>query len=100
MSHSIAFIVFAAREGAVARQRAALEEIEQESSETAYAIAAIRLLMLTGCRQSEIQKLRWEHADLDAGELRLTRISHDRAGMSCWVDCGGFLVGMVAPSGR
>lgn len=27
----------------------------------AYAIAAIRLLMLTGCRLSEIQKLRWEH---------------------------------------
>ena len=31
----------------------------------------IRLLMLTGCRLSEIQKLRWEHVDLDAGELRL-----------------------------
>ncbi len=27
--------------------------------------------MLTGCRLSKIQKLRWEHVDLDAGELRL-----------------------------
>ena len=27
--------------------------------------------MLTGCRLSEIQKLRWEHVDLEAGELRL-----------------------------
>ena len=27
--------------------------------------------MLTGCRLSGIQKLRWEHVDLDAGELRL-----------------------------
>jgi integrase len=27
--------------------------------------------MLTGCRLSEIQKLRWEHVDLQAGELNL-----------------------------
>ena len=27
--------------------------------------------MLTGCRLSEIQKLRWEHVDLEMGELRL-----------------------------
>ena len=53
------------------RLGAALKEIEQERSETASAIAAIRLLMLTGCRLSEIQKLRWEHVDLKAGELRL-----------------------------
>ena len=53
------------------RLGAALNEIEQEGSETASAITAIRLLMLTGCRLSEIQKLRWEHVDLDAGELRL-----------------------------
>ena len=48
-----------------------LKEIERDGSETPSAIAAIRLLMLTGCRLSEIQKLRWEHVDLDAGELRL-----------------------------
>ena len=53
------------------RLGAALREIEQEGSETGSAIAAIRLLMLTGCRLSEIQRLRWEHVDLEAGELRL-----------------------------
>ena len=31
----------------------------------------LALLMLTGCRLSEIQKLRWQHVDLGAGELRL-----------------------------
>ncbi len=49
----------------------ALKEIEQDGSETPVAIAAVRLLMLTGCRLSEIQKLRWEHVDPEAGELRL-----------------------------
>ena len=50
---------------------AALKEIGQDGSETAAAVAAVRLLMLTGCRLSEIQKLRWEHVDLETGELRL-----------------------------
>ena len=49
----------------------ALKAIEVDGSETASAIAAVRLLMLTGCRLSEIQKLRWEHVDLGASELRL-----------------------------
>ena len=48
-----------------------LDEIIEDGSETRSAVTAIRLLMLTGCRLSEIQKLRWEHVDLEAGELRL-----------------------------
>ena len=35
------------------------------------AVAAIRLLLLTGCRRSEVLRLRWEHVDLGAGELHL-----------------------------
>ena len=35
------------------------------------AVAAIRLLMLTGCRSSEILNLRWDDVDRTAGELRL-----------------------------
>ena len=53
------------------RLGATLKEIEQDDSETPSAVAAVRLLMLTGCRLSEIQTLRWEHVDLEAGELRL-----------------------------
>ena len=35
------------------------------------AAAALRLLMLTGCRRNEILTLRWEHVDLEHNELRL-----------------------------
>ena len=48
-----------------------LDETLRDGSETGSAVVAIRLLMLTGCRLSEIQKLRWEHVDLEVGELRL-----------------------------
>ena len=48
-----------------------LDEILQDGSETRSAVAAIRLLMLTGCRLMEIQKLRWENVDLEASELHL-----------------------------
>ena len=34
-------------------------------------ITAIRLLMLTGCRKSEILTLHWDNVDRTAGELRL-----------------------------
>ena len=44
---------------------------QRDGSETRSAVAAIRLLMLTGCRLSEIQKLRCEYVDVEAGELRL-----------------------------
>ena len=48
------------------RLGAVLDEILETGSESRSAVVAIRLLMLTGCRLSEIQKLRWEHVDLDA----------------------------------
>ena len=48
-----------------------LDEILNDGSETRSAVVAFRLLMLTGCRLSEIQKLKWEHVDLEAGELHL-----------------------------
>lgn len=54
-----------------ARLGSILDQIEHEGSESRSAVAAIRLLMLTGCRRSEIQTLRWENVDLDAGELHL-----------------------------
>ena len=48
-----------------------LGEVEAEGKVHPSAVAAFRLLMLTGCRKSEILTLRWEDVDLDAGELRL-----------------------------
>jgi len=48
-----------------------LDEVQAEGKISANAVAAIRLLMLTGCRRGEIMKLRWEDVDLEAGELRL-----------------------------
>ena len=49
----------------------ALDAAESDGSEGKYACTAFRLLLLTGCRLSEIQKLRWDHVHLDEGELRL-----------------------------
>ena len=53
------------------RLGAALRDAEREGFASPAAIAAIRLLMLTGCRSGEILSLRWEYVDLDMGELRL-----------------------------
>jgi len=48
-----------------------LDEVEAEGRIHPSAVAAFRLLMLTGCRRNEILTLRWEDVDLNAGELRL-----------------------------
>ena len=42
-----------------------------EGAASPYAIAALRLLMLTGCRLNEILTLRWDDIDRTAGEFRL-----------------------------
>ncbi len=49
----------------------ALREAEAEGSVWPPAIAAIRLLTLTGCRRSEILFLRWDDVDRTAGDIRL-----------------------------
>ena len=48
-----------------------LVEAESAGSVWPSAIAAIRLLMLTGCRRNEILTLRWDDVDRTARELRL-----------------------------
>ena len=49
----------------------ALCEAEARGKPWPAAVAAIRLLMLTGCRSMEIATLRWDDIDRSAGELRL-----------------------------
>ncbi len=49
----------------------ALDEAVEAGTASPVAAAAIRLLMLTGCRKGEVLALRWTDVDLDAGELRL-----------------------------
>lgn len=58
-------------DGEFRRLGRALDEVEAEGKMSPSAVAAFRLLMLTGCRRDEILTLRWEDVDLDAGELRL-----------------------------
>jgi integrase len=48
-----------------------LREMEQEGIELLSSIAAVRLLMLSGCRLGEIMNLKWEHVDIPAKALRL-----------------------------
>jgi integrase len=55
----------------IAALGSALAQVEADGSESLYAAAAYRLLLLTGCRLGEIQKLQWKHVHLDLGELRL-----------------------------
>jgi integrase len=49
----------------------ALSTAEVSETETKYAVAAFRILLLTGCRLSEIQTLEWRYVDLEQKELRL-----------------------------
>ncbi len=48
-----------------------LDELEAAGRISAHAAAALRLLMLTGCRRNEILTLRWEDVRLEAQELQL-----------------------------
>ena len=55
----------------MARLAAVLSEAERAGTEMASSVAAIRLLIFSGCRLSEILTLRWEHVDLERRCLRL-----------------------------
>jgi len=48
-----------------------LREAEKTQVVSKYVVAAIRLLIHTGCRLGEIRTLKWEYVDLDNGQLNL-----------------------------
>ena len=49
-----------------------LDEVSGNGSQVSPgAVTTIRLLMLTGCRKTEIMTLRWGHVDLDRAEIRI-----------------------------
>ena len=48
-----------------------LDEAETKRGASVHAVAAIRLLLLTGCRKNEILTLRWDRVDLEAKEIEL-----------------------------
>ena len=58
-------------EAELARLADALAAMEAEHRLSPTATAAIRLLLLSGCRKSEILSLRWEWIDIERGVLRL-----------------------------
>ena len=71
------------------RLGAALTEAEAAGTISCHAVAAFRLLMLTGCRLTEILTLRWDDVDRTAGEFRL------RAGKN-----GARMVALTPTAGR
>ena len=59
-------------ESELKRLREVLARIEYERTASPQTIAAIRLLILTGCRSSEILKLRWDEVDFERQCLNLS----------------------------
>jgi integrase len=55
----------------LARLGIALSRAERNQTETVFALAAIRLLIFTGCRRDEILKLCWKDVDLDKAVIML-----------------------------
>ena len=51
----------------------ALAAVEKANKVTPFGLAAIRLLVFTGARASEVLGLTWDAVDLSAGSVRLTR---------------------------
>ena len=59
-----------ARRG-LARKSGRRNQSDPPAGENPFAIAAIRLLMLTGCRKNEVLSLRWDWVDFQHNMLRL-----------------------------
>ena len=77
----------------------ALRRLSAEGPGPARAAAALRLLMLTGCRLREILTLRWDDVDRKAGELRLRDAKTGARMVPLTPDAAAVLAGMARVSG-
>jgi integrase len=57
----------------VARLGIAIDRAERRGTESVFALAAIRLLILTGCRRNEILELEWKDVKLERAMLLLPK---------------------------
>ena len=78
----------------------ALDEAEANSAVSAHAAAAIRLLMLTGCRKNEILTLRRKDVNLDAMELHLAETKTGARTVSLSPEAARVLAGMPRRDGN
>ena len=81
-------------EDELARVGEVLARAESDGSEDRYALAAIRLLIFTGCRRNEILDARWDWVDLERGysTCRTARPAPSRSTSArrqsrCYADC-------------
>ena len=65
-----------------------LREMEKEGIELPSSIAAVRLLILTGCRLGEIMTLQWEHVDIAGQGAAAAGFKDRRQGRASRSACG------------
>ena len=77
-----------------------LDEAETCKGVSAHALAAMRLLLLTGCRKGEILNLRWDEVDLEALELRMPDAKTDPRTIALSPEAAGVLAGIARVEGN
>ena len=77
-----------------------LDEAETCKGVSAHALAAIRLLLLTGCRKGEILNLRWSEVDLEARELRMPDTKTGPRTIALTPEAAGVLAGIARVEGN
>ena len=78
----------------------ALDAVEAEGRIPLHAAAALRLLMLTGCRSSEIMTLRWEDVFLAINEIQLRDSKTGPRAVPLAPAAAGILAGLPRSAGN
>lgn len=83
----------------IARVSIALQSLSEEGEVSSFAIAALRLLLLTGARVSEIRTLKWSYIDFEGKIIRLPRRKGSPNSEIYLCDAGVELIGSIRCSG-